>query len=144
MVKPFEEKTGIKVAYTGTRDINAILTTGVASGILPDLAGLPGPGQMAEYAKAGALKPLDSVLDVNTYKSQTAPALVELGTVDGKISGVFIKAAVKGLIWYTPKLHDYSANPPKTWTDLTTQGAANKGAAKAPWCLGIESGAASE
>jgi alpha-glucoside transport system substrate-binding protein len=43
MVKPWEDRTGAKVKYTGTRDINTILTTGVASGVLPDLAGLPGP-----------------------------------------------------------------------------------------------------
>ena len=64
MVAPWETQTGNKVKYTGTRDLNAVLTTGVASGVLPDLAGLPGPGQMAEFAKAGALKPLDAVLDV--------------------------------------------------------------------------------
>ncbi len=143
MVKPWEDQTGNKVKYTGTRDINTVLTTGVASGVLPDLAGLPGPGQMAEFSKAGALKPLDSVLDVATYKSETAPALVALGTVDGKLSGVFIKAAVKGLIWYSPKLHDYSAAPPKTWDELKTQGAANKGNAAALWCLRLGSGAAS-
>ena len=51
MVAPWEQQTGAKVKYTGTRDINTVLTTGVASGVLPDLAGLPGPGQMAEYAK---------------------------------------------------------------------------------------------
>ena len=53
MVEPWEQQTGATVKYTGTRDINTVLTTGVASGVLPDLAGLPGPGQMAEYAKAG-------------------------------------------------------------------------------------------
>ena len=79
MVEPWEQQTGDKVKYTGTRDINTVLTTGVASGVLPDLAGLPGPGQMAEYAKNGALKPLDGVLDITTYQSDTAPALVELG-----------------------------------------------------------------
>ena len=143
MVKPWEEQTGAKVKYTGTRDINTVLTTGVASGVLPDLAGLPGPGQMAEYAKAGALKPLDDVLDLPTYEADTAPALVELGKVDGQVYGVFIKAAIKGLIWYNPKLHDYGASPPKTWADLLSQATANQGAAKATWCLGIESGAAS-
>ena len=55
MVEPWEQQTGAKVKYTGTRDINTVLTTGVASGVLPDLAGLPGPGQMAEYAQAGKL-----------------------------------------------------------------------------------------
>src|SRR5438552_5080477 len=143
MVKPWEDQTGNKVKYTGTRDINTVLTTGVASGVLPDLAGLPGPGQMAEFVKSGALKPLDAVLDVATYKSETAPALVQLGTIDGKLSGVFIKAAVKGLIWFSPALHDYSSAPPKTWDDLKTQGTANKGSASAIWCLRLGSGAAS-
>jgi alpha-glucoside transport system substrate-binding protein len=143
MVKPWEDQTGNTVKYTGTRDINTVLTTGVASGVLPDLAGLPGPGQMAEYAKAGALKPLDDVLDTATYKSETAPALVDLGTVDGKLTGVFIKAAVKGLIWYNPTVHDYSSAPPATFDDLMTQAAANKDGAAALWCLGLGSGAAS-
>lgn len=143
MVAPWEQKTGAKVKYTGTRDINTVLTTGVASGVLPDLAGLPGPGQMAEYATAGKLVALDDVLDVQTYQNETAPALVQLGKTGGKVYGVFIKAAVKGLIWYSPKVHDYAANPPKTWDELTSQAAANKGNAKATWCLGIESGAAS-
>jgi len=60
MVAPWEQQTGAKVKYTGTRDINTVLTTGVASGVLPDLAGLPGPGQMAELRKllAGAKAPL--------------------------------------------------------------------------------------
>lgn len=143
MVKPWETSTGNTVKYTGTRDINAILTTGVASGVLPDLAGLPGPGQMAEYAKAGALKPLDSVLDLATYKSETASALVDLGTVDGKVVGVFIKAAVKGLIWYNPALHDYSPGAPATWDELKAAATANKGNAGAVWCVGLESGSAS-
>src|SRR5262245_1358929 len=135
MVQPWEQQTGAKVKYTGTRDINTVLTTGVASGVLPDLAGLPGPGQLAEYAKAGKLMPLDDVLDLQTYQSDTAKALVDLGKTDGKVYGVFIKAAIKGLIWYNPKLHDYGSSPPATWTDLNTQATANLGQAKSVWCL---------
>jgi alpha-glucoside transport system substrate-binding protein len=144
MVKPFEDRTGIKVQYTGTRDLNAVLTTGVASGILPDLAGLPGPGQMAEFARAGKLVDLSTVLDVNTYKAETAPALVDLGTVDGKLVGVFIKTAVKGLIWYDPKV--YKGGVPATWDDLQQKGkaaAAAAGSQTKVWCVGLESGAAS-
>jgi len=143
MVAPWEQQTGAKVKYTGTRDINTVLTTGVASGVLPDLAGLPGPGQMAEYAATGQLQPLDNVLDISTYQSDTAPALVNLGKTNGKVYGVFIKAAVKGLIWYNPKVHDYGTSAPKTWADLMSQGKANQGSAKSLWCLGVESGAAS-
>jgi alpha-glucoside transport system substrate-binding protein len=143
MVAPWEQQTGAKVKYTGTRDINTVLTAGVSSGVLPDLAGLPGPGQLAEYAQAGALQPLDDVLDMQGYTADTAPALVALGKTGGKTYGVFIKAAVKGLIWYRPSVHDYAASPPKTFADLLSQGQTNLGQSKALWCLGVESGAAS-
>jgi alpha-glucoside transport system substrate-binding protein len=143
MVKPWETQTGATVKYQGTRSINDILAAGIPTGVLPDLAGLPGPGQMAEYVTAGALKPLDDVLNVGTYTSETQPLLVKLGQVSGKTYGVFIKASVKGLIWYSPKLHDYSASPPATWADLISQGKANQGNAKALWCLGLSAGAAS-
>src|SRR6266487_549349 len=106
MVKPWEDSTGNKVKYTGTRDINTVLTTGVASGVLPDMAGLPGPGQLIEFAKGGSLKPLDDTLDMATYKSETIAPLLNLGVVDGKTYGIFIKSGVKGLIWYNPKVHD--------------------------------------
>ena len=143
MVKPWETDTGNKVKYQGTRAINDILAAGIPTGVLPDLAGLPGPGQMAEYAKAGVLQPLDDVLDVATYTDETSPALVELGKADGKTYGIFIKAALKGLIYYVPANHDYAASPPATWDDLISQGNANMGDAEALWCLGVESGAAS-
>lgn len=143
MVAPWEDQTGATVKYQGTRAINDILAAGIPTGVLPDLAGLPGPGQMAEYAAAGALKPLDNVLDVATYSDETSPALVALGQVDGTTYGVFIKASVKGLIWYSPKLHDYAGSEPATWDDLISQGQANQGNAAALWCLGIESGDAS-
>jgi alpha-glucoside transport system substrate-binding protein len=143
MVAPWEEQTGATVKYQGTRAINDILAAGIPTGVLPDLAGLPGPGQMAEYAAAGALKPLDDVLDVATYTDETSSALVELGQVEGQTYGVFIKASVKGLIWYNPTQHDYADSPPATWDDLLSEGEANLGEAEALWCLGIESGDAS-
>jgi alpha-glucoside transport system substrate-binding protein len=143
MVAPWEEETGNTVKYQGTRAINDILAAGIPTGVLPDLAGLPGPGQMAEYAAAGALQPLDDVLDIDTYESETSPALVELGKVEDQTYGIFIKAAVKGLIWYNPTHHDYGDSPPATWDDLVAQGTENQGDAEALWCLGIESGDAS-
>jgi alpha-glucoside transport system substrate-binding protein len=142
MVAPWEASTGAKVNYTGTRDLNTVLTTGVASGVLPDLAGLPGPGQMAQWADS--LIDLGTVLDVPTYTSETAPALVTLGQVNGKQVGVFIKTAVKGLIWFDPKvLADIGTAPPATWDALQSYITANASKAKSPWCLGVESGAAS-
>ena len=144
MVKPWEDKTGAKVQYTGTRNINAVLSTGVQSGLLPDLAGLPGPGQMVEYAKAGALKPLDDVIDVNAYSSNTAPGLVALGKTDSKLYGIFIKADIKGLFWYNTNV--YKGGVPTSYDGLLSAGkraADGIGGDAKTFCAGLESGAAS-
>src|SRR4051794_17634522 len=45
VLQPFIDKTGIKVNYQATRDINAVLANKNA---LPDIAGIPGPGKAAE------------------------------------------------------------------------------------------------
>jgi alpha-glucoside transport system substrate-binding protein len=143
MVAPWEAQTGAKVQYTGTRDINAVLSTGIASGLLPDLAGLPGPGQMADYNTAGSIKPLDDVLDVAAYKADTSPGLVALGSIDGKITGIFIKADIKGLFWYNKDV--YKAGDPTSYDDLLAKGkqtAQTIGGSAQTFCVGLESGAA--
>lgn len=141
MVKPWEEKTGAKVNYTGSRDLQAQLTTGIASGNLPDLAGLPGPGLMKEWYASGALKPLDFV-NFEVYAAATPPGFADLGKAeDGKLIGIFTKAAVKGLIWYNPKT--WTAGAPKTWDELKTAAAAAATGGAKTWCIGVESGAAS-
>jgi alpha-glucoside transport system substrate-binding protein len=141
MVRPWEERTGARVRYTGTRDLTTVLTVGVASGVLPDLAGLPGPGQMAEWADS--LVDLSTVIDVEAYRAETAAPLVELGTVDGRLIGAFMKTAIKGLIWYNPTVVDLAADPPATWDQLEAMIDQNRAKAAAPWCIGVESGAAS-
>ncbi|HET9344787.1 MAG TPA: extracellular solute-binding protein [Candidatus Limnocylindrales bacterium] len=137
MVKPWQDRTGNTVKYTGSRGLGAYLTTAVQSGTLPDLAGLPGPGEMHGFYEQGALKPLDDVLDMNTYKAETAPAFVELGTAsDGKTIGVFIKSALKGLIWYNTA--NFTGEAPTTWDAVMST---DKGSAENLWCVGLESGA---
>ena len=145
MLQPFEDATGIKVNYTGTRDEPAVLTAGIASGQLPDVAGLPGPAQMIQYEQAGKLQDLSTLLDVPTYTSQTPAALVKLGTTaDGKLSGVFLDVSAKGQIWYDPAVTgDLTTNPPKSWDDLTALATTDKAKAQSPWCFSVESGAAS-
>jgi alpha-glucoside transport system substrate-binding protein len=144
MVKPFEDATGITIQYTGTRDEPAVLTTGIATGQLPDIAGIPGPAQMSQYATAGKLVDLSSMLDLSAYNSETPAGLVTLGTVGGKLVGVFMDVSAKGQIWYDPKVvGDLTSSAPKTWTDLQTLITTDKSKATSPWCFSVESGAAS-
>jgi hypothetical protein len=71
-------------------------------------------------ADGGALKPLGDVLDMGTYESETARA-GRSGKGRGRRVRRFIKAAIKGLIWYNPKAHDYAASPSQTWDELMSQ-----------------------
>jgi alpha-glucoside transport system substrate-binding protein len=141
VVRPFEQSTGVTVQYSGTRDLNGLLWQGVAQSDPPDVAGLPGPGQMAEFARFGALKDLTSVIDVSSYKADTVPTFIELGTVDGKLVGVFIKATLKGLIWYNPRV--FTLEQPRTWGDLEhAANLARRGDSKT-WCVALASQATS-
>lgn len=145
MVKPFEDQTGVKVEYEGTRDLGAVLTSRVEGGNPPDLAGLPGPGQMADLAHAGKLSDLGSVLDQNAMQQQYSDDWRKLGQVDGKQVGIFIKASLKGQIWYDPKTFSQvsgGANP-KTFDELMALGNKIAATGVTPWCIGFESGAAS-
>ena len=56
--------------FTGTRDLTAILTTRIQAGNPPDIAILPNPGLMKQYANANNLKPLNPMLDMNTINQQ--------------------------------------------------------------------------
>ncbi|MHB0857282.1 MAG: ABC transporter substrate-binding protein [Anaerolineae bacterium] len=144
MLQPFQEATGIEVEFTGTRDLNAVLTTRIQGGNPPDVAGLPGPGQMAEYARAGHLVDLTDVLEMDTYQDQYAETWIDLGTVDDQLVGVFIKAAVKGLIWYNPAVWDEAGYEiPATWQEMMTLSQQIADSGTTPWSVALESGAAS-
>src|ERR1700737_2079434 len=144
MVKPFEDRTGIKVEYEGTRDINAVLTTRVQAGNPPELAGLPGPGQMFQFAKAGKLVALDDILDKTAMADQYPASWIKLGQYSGKTYSIFIKTALKGLVWYDPKFFDAKGyKAAKTWDDLLALQTKIASSGTSPWCVGLESAATS-
>jgi alpha-glucoside transport system substrate-binding protein len=144
MVAPFEQRTGVRVEFEGTRDLNAVLTTRVEGGNPPDVAVLPGPGQMAEFARAGRLMALNPVLDVDAMRQQYAQSWLDLASVDGALYGVFVKAALKGTIWYNPRAFAASGyTVPQTWDELMALTDRIAAEGRTPWCIGLESGAAS-
>jgi len=139
-VKPFEERTGYSIVVSTTRDLKGALERSFEVGDPPDLAGLPGPGYMLELVRKGRLVNLADVIDTGTYLAETAPGFVDIGTVEGKLSGVFMKATVKGLFWYNPEV--IQPGRPETWDDLQHAAVTGRGGI-APWCIGLGSDAAS-
>jgi alpha-glucoside transport system substrate-binding protein len=137
----FTAKTGEAVEYVETRDLDGVIRQRLADGEPVDVGGVNGPQHLIELARSGLLKPLSSAIDVNAYKSQVAPTFVEMGSVDGRLYGAFIKSSVKGLIWYNPR--DYQRGTPITWDDAVRLSAFSSTADTRPWCVGLASGASS-
>jgi alpha-glucoside transport system substrate-binding protein len=145
VLKPFEDSTGIKISYESTRDEDAILTSRVAAGNPPDLAAAPGPTILTNFAKQGKVVALNDVVDMSALQSSTSKSWIDLGEPlkDGKLYQIFSWAAVKGLVWYDPKSFQAKGyNVPKSWDDLMNLQTQIKGSGTTPWCLTVESGAA--
>ena len=144
VIAPFEQQTGIKVNFEGTRDLPAVLTTRVQGGNPPDLAGLPGPGQLVQFAKSGDLVPLNDILDMNQLQQNYDQGFINLTTVNDKVYGIFTKAAVKSLVWYNPKSFDAAGYQiPTNWDEMQALEQQIISDGVTPWCIGLESGAAS-
>jgi alpha-glucoside transport system substrate-binding protein len=145
MVAPWEEETGGAMGFSGTRDLIAILTTRIQAGNPPDVAILPNPGQMVELVSDDQLVALDSFLDMNMIRQEYAQGWIDLGTVDGKLYGIFMKADSKGTIWYNPKVFmENKWDVPETWDEMIAlSDEILTGGAIAPWSVAVESGEAS-
>lgn len=145
VLKPWEDQTGIKVDYTSTRDEDAILTSSVAAGNPPDLAAAPSPQLLVTFAKQGKVVPLNNIVDMNALQQNTSQSWITLGEPlgDGKLYQIFSWAAVKGLIWYNPKTWQSKGySVPQSWDQLLSLQDQIKSSGTTPWCLTVESGAA--
>jgi alpha-glucoside transport system substrate-binding protein len=130
---------GVKVKFTTTRDLNAVLATAVKARTLPDVAILPNPGKLKELAKLGVVKPLTfiSKAELKNY----ARTWIDLGSFGGKLYGVYFKVANKSVIWYNPR--EFKRNGwevPKSWNELIALNQKIVAAGKTPWSIGADIG----
>jgi len=141
-MKPFEERTGIDVVYEPSAEFETQIFVQVEAGNPPDVAALPQPGLMKNFAERGAIKPLPNEV-VAMIESNYTPAWKELGSYKGKVYGVFHRVNAKSFVWYPKKAFEARGYKiPKTWDELKAlmdQIVADGGI---PWSVGIESGAA--
>jgi ABC-type glycerol-3-phosphate transport system substrate-binding protein len=145
VIQPWVERTGVTVNYEATRDINATLTTRIEGGNPPDVAGLPGPGAMAQFARSGDVLALDNVVDIAGMATEWNENLLNDATVDGHTVGIFIKVSPKGFIWYNPqRFTEKSYEVPTDFAGLTALADQIRSDGVSPWGIGLNSGAGSE
>jgi alpha-glucoside transport system substrate-binding protein len=108
----------VKVKYTsGGDNTPTILSTAIQGGKPPDLASIGQPGLLRDFANRGALKSI-AFARGTAVKNYTAD-WIKLGTVKGKLYGLFFKGANKSTIWYsTAAFKNAGVKAPATWPQL--------------------------
>jgi alpha-glucoside transport system substrate-binding protein len=130
------ENPDVTVNYTSAGDqLPTQLSTAVQGGNPPDIAFLPQPGLMSDFAKKNALKPLDfASSDISDNFGQS---VVDLGTVDGKLYGFLFKAANKSLVWYNVQAYaDAGVTPAEDWDTWLKNGDTLAASGVAPYSIG--------
>ncbi len=139
----FTADTGITIVVEGNPDFETVALVRAEGGDPYDIYNFPQPGLMADFARSGYLVDLGQFLTPEYMAGQYSQTWIDLGTVDGVLSGVWHNADVKSLVWYAkPAFEAHGYQIPETWDDmlaLSDQIVADGGI---PWCIGFESGGA--
>jgi alpha-glucoside transport system substrate-binding protein len=141
VIDGFKEKyPNVSVKYTsGGDNLAPLLSTAVQGGNPPDIAALGQPGLVADFAKKGAIKPIDGLKSkiVDAFGDDVAMA----GEVDGKQYAVMFKGANKSTIWYNvADFKEAGVEPAKTWPDLNKDRDTLKAAGITPYSVGVDVG----
>ena len=100
VIAGFEAATGASVSYTPEPSgVPAALEARVASGSPPDVAFLPQPGALRQYAAQGRLIPVDTATAA-LVGANYGSVWRDLGSYENRLYGVWFKAADKSLVWY--------------------------------------------
>ncbi|MFH8929155.1 extracellular solute-binding protein [Streptomyces pristinaespiralis] len=122
-LRSIEKQTGHRYVYKGTRSLRETLVAQLQAGAPPDMAILNSPGELAEYARAGDLRPLPERV-AGAAVTPWAPAVtVEDAAGEARTRAYWapIRVDLKSLVW-----------------------SRNEAADSAPvWCVGLGSGATS-
>ncbi|MEK8172171.1 hypothetical protein NKH77_31600 [Streptomyces sp. M19] len=92
------------------------------TGTAPDIAVLPTPGDLAEYAARGELTALDALLGPDRRRDYQA---FRISRVRGHLYWIPVKADLKSVVWF-----DAARHSPRDLDALATDGAR--------WCAGLD------
>jgi alpha-glucoside transport system substrate-binding protein len=110
-----EQNPDVQVNYTSAGDqLPTQLATAVQGGNPPDIAVLPQPGLMSDFAQQGALQPIDFAQ--GDIEENFGQSVIDLGTVEGTLYGFLFKAANKSTVWYNVQAYeDAGVEPAEEW-----------------------------
>jgi alpha-glucoside transport system substrate-binding protein len=141
-VNAWAKEAGVTVKLSSTPDFDKLVRSRVAGNNLPDIAIFPQPGITLDIARSGKLIDLATVLDTAEYNAEKV-YLFDAASDGDKVYAVPMSTSVKSLVWYPKKaFEDAGYTAPKSQAELLALTDKIKADGQTPWCVGIESQAA--
>ena len=142
-VVAFEEATGIDIQYEGSKEFEASITIRVDGGDAPDIVDFPQPGLLATMVAKDQVIDLSTVIEPAWLEQNFSEAWRNMAQIDGITAGIWTRANGKSLVFYPKAEFDAAGyTVPETWDELMTLTETIASDGDTPWCIGIESGAA--
>lgn len=146
-IKAFEDATGIDIQYTGSKEFEANISIVVEGGDAPDIVDFPQPGLLKSLVAKGYGVDLTNVINQDWLKENYNQSWLDMSMIDGPngtiMAGVWGRVNGKSLVWYPKKAFDAAGyQVPTTWDEMIALSDQILEDGDAPWCVGIESGAA--
>lgn len=146
-IKRFEDATGIDIQYEGTNTFESAINVRVEGGNLPDIVDFPQPGLMASIAAGGKVIDANTMVNPAWLKKNYNQGYIDTLTVQGPngpiLGGIFQRINFKSAVWYPKKAFDDAGyKVPQTWDEMKALMDQIVADGDTPWCIGIESGAA--
>ena len=146
-VAAFEEATGIDIQYEGTKEFETIISTRVDGGDAPDIADFPQPGLLKNLVRDGKVIDVSTFLTEEYLQQQYIQSWIDMSVMEGPdgpiTAGVWTRFNGKSLVWY-PKVawEEAGYEIPQNWDEMQALMDMIVDDGDTPWCIGIESGAA--
>jgi len=132
---------GIDVVYRGASLNDS--PQEIAMGDDPGDIIFPQPGAIAEIAAERTIVDIGAYVGEQYLRDSYGDYLVSLASLDGTSYGVFVKLGAKSLLWYNRDAFEEAGySQPATWDELLNLSDQMVLDGNTPWCLGVQSGAA--
>jgi alpha-glucoside transport system substrate-binding protein len=146
-VKDFEAKTGINIDYIGGKGFEDNIGVKVDGGNPPDIADFPQPGLLDTQVRKGKVVDVSTFLPADYLAAQYKQGWLDMAKMEapsGPITaGIWNRTNGKSLVWYNKKAFDAAGYTiPTTWDEMMALSDQIVADGDTPWCIGIESGAA--
>ena len=146
-IATFEAATGIDIQYEGSKEFEATINIRLDGGDRPDIVDFPQPGLLAYSVAKGYAIDMNTVINPAWLQQNYTSGLLNLATMAGPngdiMAGIWARANGKSFVFY-PKAEFDAAGyvVPTTWDEMMTLTEQIAADGDTPWCIGIESGAA--